>query len=30
MLDENDAETIKKCKQIIKSNNMEANLAFII
>ncbi|KAL4113266.1 hypothetical protein QTP88_016925 [Uroleucon formosanum] len=30
MLDENDAESIKKCKQILKSNNLEANLAFIM
>jgi hypothetical protein len=30
MLDENDAESIKKCKQFLKSNNLEANLAFII
>lgn len=29
MLDENDAESIKKCKQILKTNNLEANLAFI-
>jgi len=26
----NDAESIKKCKQILKSNNLEANLAFIM
>ncbi|KAL4097236.1 hypothetical protein QTP88_022042 [Uroleucon formosanum] len=30
MLDENDVESIKKCKQILKSNNLEANLAFIM
>jgi len=30
LLDENDAESIKKCKQILKSNNLEANLAFIM
>ncbi|XP_060876456.1 uncharacterized protein LOC132949533 [Metopolophium dirhodum] len=30
MLDENNAESIKKCKQILKSNNLEANLIFIM
>jgi len=30
MLDENDAESIKKCKQILKSNNLEASLVFIM
>ena len=30
MLTENDAESIKKCKQILKSNNLEANLVFIL
>jgi len=30
MLDKNDAESIKKCKQILKSNNLEANLSFIM
>ncbi|KAF0741205.1 CGG triplet repeat-binding protein 1 [Aphis craccivora] len=30
MLDESDAESIKKCKQILKSNNLEANLIFIM
>jgi len=30
MLDKNDAEPIKRCKQILKSNNLEANLVFIM
>jgi len=30
MLDENYVESIKKCKLILKSNNLEANLVFIM
>lgn len=30
MIYENDAEPIKKFKQILKSNNLKANLAFIM
>lgn len=30
MFDENDAESFKKCKQILKSNNLVVNLAFIM
>lgn len=30
MLDENEVESIKKCKKIIKSNNLKVNLDFIM